>query len=448
MNPEFQRNVWLEASPRRLVGLAVVLALVFGMVALSQFEDPSKILGLLGPAGLAVFVVCGIVWTARAAGGSVLDEVRGRTWDFQRLSALSPWAMTWGKLFGAGALAWLGALAGICVAAVCTGAEKGAVAALTMAAALAALGVFLQGCALGAALVGVRKARIEGRMASSGAVLLGLLGGVLLLTLLSHHLPQSGAGWLSGLSNLLQAPSVTFWGASLAGPQFVALSLACFAAWAVVGAWRLMRLELQMRNSPWLWVGFLLCAGAWRAGLAMADGPAGMTISAAVAWALLAYAAAFVEPADPIRLRRFAGAVARLRLLEAADLAPAAVFALKLTVLAAVAALALPDLGGLRPPAGTALAALAFLSRDLGVIVFCRLGPRPGRADLTAVVSLALLYAVGAVVDHLLTPSGLALFSPFAEASPWVTFGSGLVQAIAAWVLAVRRIAPAAAKVS
>ena len=443
MNPEFLRNLWLEASPRRLVGLAVVLGLVFGAAALSQYQTPDRVLSVCGPVGLAIYALCGLLWASRAAGGSVLDEVRGRTWDFQRLSALSPWRMTWGKLLGASALAWLGALAGLLAAGVSTTATKGAGDGLTLVAALAAFALFLQACAMGAALVGVRKARAEGRIATSGAVLLGVIGGLFLISLLSNHLPMSNQGWINALTNLLQAPSVIFWGAELPGPQFVAVSLACFAAWASAGAWRLMRLELQMRNSPWLWVAFLLFAGLWRAGLATPDGPAGEAMSAAVVFAVLSYAAAFVEPADALHLRRFAAAVGRGRLLEAADRAPAAVFSFKLAVLAVVAAAVL-GWSDHSVPALNAAVAVAFLVRDLGVILLFRLGPRPGRADLSAVVALALLYGVGAVIDHLCQPAGVALFMPFSTVAPAVTLGSGLVQALVAWSLAVRRIrAPA-----
>ena len=50
-----------------------------------------------------------------------------------------------------------------------------------------------------------------------------------------------------------------------APPRFTSASVCVFAAWAMAGAWRLMRLELQLRNSPWVWVAFLFFAAVWRA---------------------------------------------------------------------------------------------------------------------------------------------------------------------------------------
>src|SRR2546427_5925055 len=53
------------------------------------------------------------MWIAAAGLGSVLagrglnEEAHQHTWDWQRLSALTPWQMAWGKLLGAPLPAWL-----------------------------------------------------------------------------------------------------------------------------------------------------------------------------------------------------------------------------------------------------------------------------------------------------------------------------------------------------
>lgn len=56
-------------------------------------------------------MIWGIARHRRIGAGEIAD----RTWDFQRLSALTPWSMTWGKLLGASSLAWLCALTGMAV---------------------------------------------------------------------------------------------------------------------------------------------------------------------------------------------------------------------------------------------------------------------------------------------------------------------------------------------
>ena len=139
MNPEFQRNLWLEAGPRRLAWTGVVLAALYGSVLLLARDHA---VWALGGAGAAVFVASSLIWGARAAGGAVAEEVRQRTWDFQRLSALTPWEMAWGKLFGATLAQWFGGA--ICLPFILAPVwiAQGPRGALTYAVILVALGVF------------------------------------------------------------------------------------------------------------------------------------------------------------------------------------------------------------------------------------------------------------------------------------------------------------------
>ena len=94
MNPEFQRNLWLEASPRRLAWAGLALAAIYGAALLIGWRGGMLIPGF---AGWLVFGITAVLWGPRIAGRAVGDEVADRTWDFQRLSALEPWTMTWGS---------------------------------------------------------------------------------------------------------------------------------------------------------------------------------------------------------------------------------------------------------------------------------------------------------------------------------------------------------------
>jgi hypothetical protein len=433
MNPEFQRNLWLEASPRRIAWGAVVLVLIFGATMVVTRDLGTSRLNVLASIGGVLFGVCGVLWGARAAGVSVLTETGERTWDFQRLSALTPWTMTWGKLFGAASLAWLCALVGL--AAFALGAEENLGWNLIF---MLGLAVLAQSISLGAALIGVRKARAEGRIARPGGVLWGLmLGGLLLAWLSGSGRFGSGAG-LSGLGRLFQGGgSVIWWGAEVSGPTFRALSMAMFAALALAGAWRLMRLELQMRNAPVVWPLFLVLFAAWVAGFPAARGLHAGLLAGGLAVALCAYAAAFAEPADRVRLRRFVRQARAGRAAEALTLAPAALFALLLSMALMAAALVA---GGIDAAGWQPMALVAFILRDLAVITLFRFGPRPQRGDFGAVVALGLLYAVGYSVASSLSAKGGAGPAVFAPLDSPLSVVSGLVQAAVAWTLAARRI--------
>ena len=107
MNPEFKRNLWLEMSPTRLAIMPGVLALIGLLVYVLNPDDPQRSLFV---AFSVLFVGLTVGWGSLLVVSSINNEVSERTWDQQRLSALSPWDMAWGKLFGSAAYAWYGGL--------------------------------------------------------------------------------------------------------------------------------------------------------------------------------------------------------------------------------------------------------------------------------------------------------------------------------------------------
>ena len=107
MNPEFKRNLWLEMSPSRLAIMPGVLALIGLLVYVLNPDDPQRSLFV---AFSVLFVGLTVGWGSLLVVSSINNEVSERTWDQQRLSALSPWDMAWGKLFGSAAYAWYGGL--------------------------------------------------------------------------------------------------------------------------------------------------------------------------------------------------------------------------------------------------------------------------------------------------------------------------------------------------
>ncbi|WP_374659674.1 hypothetical protein [Phenylobacterium sp.] len=444
MNPEFQRNLWLEASPRRLAWAGVVLLLIYGATVMATRTNPYGPLPVLGGVGAAVFVACAMIWASRAAATSVLSEIADRTWDFQRLSALDPWAMTWGKLAGSASLAWLCGLTGLLLSVV-AGLSRGSPGLVVSVLFMIALAVLLQAVSMSAALIGVRKARAEGRTARAGGVLGGLIVGLILLSWVAGSAGfQRGAG-TEGLQALLGARGFVDWGGRIwPADVFRAVGVALFAAWAVVGAWRLMRLELQMRGSPFVWPAFLLFVAIFAAGFPLRTSGLGAgLVVASLAVALCAYAAAFAEPADRVRARQFLTAAKARDLPRAGQFAPAPLAPLLIAAVLVITAFALG--AGPSSGLGQAGALIAFLLRDLGVIAFCRMGQRPERGDFAAVVALAVLYGVGGVVGWSAgSDQGGALFAPLGSA-PLLSLVSGLVQAAIAWTLAARRIGKVAA---
>lgn len=451
MNPELERNLWLETQPRQLIGAGVVLALIFAAVWLiDRGHSPYAFI----VSGGAVFVVCALVWGPRAARASVVNEVYARTWDFQRLSALSPWTLAWGKLVGSTSRANLFAAGGLAVAllqflSITSFARAGYWLVVAVG-----LAVLMQASGLAVGLIEVRKARAVGRrpgLRSPGLLLLALaVLAAVAAVWAAQHIHTNRPFDLAAAYPV----TVAWWGRPHDAVRFAAESLVVFAAFAVLWAWRLMRLELQMANAPWAWPLFVVVAGLYVAGFepqqtyTAAVAAAGRLRQAATVSALLAYAAVFVEPADRVRTRLFASDLARFRLRSAILRLPLVVTPAKLCVLAALVAAAVYAHEGEGAVAVLTLANAAFVVRDLGAVTAMRFTPRGQGGDLGVLFGLAMLYVVGAIVTRAVGgEAGLALAIPNSRL-PGLSLAAGVIEAALAWGFAAWRIAQPAERQS
>ena len=155
MNPEFERNLWLEMSPRRLIMMPVVLALIF--LAAGAAGPGKEALGTVGGMANALYYFFAVLWGTRTAGNAITAEIRDRTWDFQRLSALTPFQVLTGKLFGATSYQWYGALICLVLLALNTLNAHGLGAMLAEILYLLSVGLFAQSVAMFASLLAVHR---------------------------------------------------------------------------------------------------------------------------------------------------------------------------------------------------------------------------------------------------------------------------------------------------
>jgi len=448
MNPELQRNLWLEASPFRLALIAGLVLLVFAATAVAP-------IGLATPsgAGLALYWFFAVLWGTRSAALSVVAEIRERTWDSQKLSSIGPWEMMWGKLFGATAANWFGAL--LCLPFILAPAwrEQGAVSAAVYGAILLALGVFAQSVALLSSLSLIRRNTGNWRLDTFLCQVAGIAAAFAYYSLWSSISAFARSG----------EQSLVWWGHDFNLSSFHLVSLLLFLGWALVGCWRAMRAELRFANGPFVWLAYLayLCiydAGfeSWIAARAPLPMPAGASPAlhdavlrlALAGFALMVsvYGMVFLEPKDPVRLRWLGeqacgGQFAKAFLsLDAWMLSYAATLIAGL-LLAALLALDGSTIGAVRLSslALPVLAMLGFLTRDVAIFVLMR-GLAGGKGDFAALAMLGALYLLLPMILNGLQLRGLDfLFLPsFAGVlGVVVAWGQGVI--VAFW--AARRIA-------
>lgn len=389
MNPEFRRNLWMELTTHRLVAMPAVLVLVLALVYAASEERAGNV-------AMAAAAIAGAllgIWGSRNAVECVAEEVRARTWDGQRMSAIGPWAMTWGKLLGATAFAWYGGLMALAVL-VAVAPEGWTRSPLRLAALLAASGLLLQAVACLGGLAVARK----------GYARRGAAGGWALILILFVF----GPGIFGFFSDT--AGDVDWWGGRYAFANFLLGSVAAFAAWAVFGVYRSMAAELQVRTLPWAYAAFILYLAAYLAGFwahegAVASGAAAIGArNALLLWGLLVagtltYVMLFSENTGVVVFRHVQVRLARGEWRRALEELPCWPVGLALAGVFALLGMLLLEMppqldGALRDLSQAPLALFLLLARDAAIVLVFAFARQPRRAEAAVVFYLVMLYGI------------------------------------------------------
>jgi len=428
MNAEFQRNLWLEVTPRRVILLIVTLTLIL-LAGESTFGA-----GGLRRSAEMIYYGLVVIWGARQAASAVIGEMRERTWDMQRMSSLTPWAMTWGKLLGSTAYVWVGGLVCLLVLFATALQQAGPVVALSNLIYFVMLGLISQSVALFTSLLAARRRQTHSRLDVFLYQVLGLLAAWCAWSAWQLVLTDG-----DGESGHFNYEIIDWWGFEIHAAPFYLVSLFLFLGWALIGCYRLMRRELSMENTPLVWIGFLAFMAIYGGGLnsdlfgLVQDDSSLPLLHAFLIMAGLTYAAVLVEPKDQVLYRWLVEAFrtgrhkAMFRRLQAWMISYAAAFVAVL-LLIVMFATGLDGLGQDRQDIGPLLAIFGLLTRDVGIFLLFPLLPGMKRGDYAAMVTLGLLYGVA---PTLFGPfGGRALFLP-------IDPGLGILGPLIAWVEAV-----------
>lgn len=254
-NPELQRQVWLNWRAS-LVGWSLLLtALVLALpLVLSPERERLTHLGLVASFGLWG-ATC--LYGSLLAGRSLSEELRDNTWDWQRLSSLTPWRMAWGKLLGATLPAWLyAALFGVAVLFATSIWEELAGQRLGwhMVAPALLWGLALQAWSMNAVLLDWHTGRsAAGRRRHTLAL-------IVLVLWLGYSL------WKNYRGN--EAPSTAWWGWNIDNLGMAYLAGALALALGLLALWRQLCQKLDVATLPWAWPLGVALLASFTAGLA------------------------------------------------------------------------------------------------------------------------------------------------------------------------------------
>jgi hypothetical protein len=290
-NPEFKRNLWLSFSMHRLIGMPALLTLIFMAIALADFK--SDIANSLYITSINLFIFIVWLWGARNANAAIVDELRDKTWDQQRMSSLTPWAMTWGKLFGSTSFNWYGGL--MCLVVMATS----GIAANKPDVIPSVLTFCTVGILVHATLItfNLHASQFESRLIQRG-----------------------GMGWLAIIAVFMSIPAIVanhartvmWWGMDVDRALFWLDSSILFAACATFAAWRVTSNALQIRTLPWAWPTFACIVALYIAGFMHDVGTLLQMLVGLFVSITMTYIALFSEPNTLLRWRK-------LRLLQSRE---------------------------------------------------------------------------------------------------------------------------------
>lgn len=482
MNPELRRNLWLEISLPRL--LLTPLLLGAGFVAIGWNADPAAMARVASFAWYG-FWAFALLWGGRRAAASIADELAEGTWHGQRMSSLGAWPMMIGKLLGATAFAWYAALISLaihlatwrieaatgCVLRDGVTADAGCLSTVSRADSqpLAMIAVALLGQALAMAIMAARHVQqpLNTRLGIVVAQLAALLP-IFFFLQSAAWIPLSGNLWqmlqgidgvaLAGLQEmslarrqtvLAAATSVEWFGHQWRSATLVWVLIGIGTGGALLAAYRTMRMALQYRSLPWAYVLVLSALVVFAAGFSK---PLDVSVGTAFrlqgggALTLLmligVYPALLLTRRDAVAVAQVVRPLARGQWRAAARSMPNWPVVVIAALLFAGVSMALSYWGAaefaMRPP--TLLALFGFVLRDIAIFYWWSLGRQPGRPDLSAFLTLLVLYGLLPFVSR---QTGLSQILPFllpaGSAHPLLAPTAAFAEAALVWFLVYRR---------
>ena len=235
MNPEFQRQLYLEFSLSRLIGMPIFLLVILSSGYLLdglRFEKGVSYIAL----GLYTLIV--LFWGAKQAANSIFDELQNNTWDIQKTSAISAWSLTWGKLLGSTLYNWYGGFFCLLVYTLTT--HEPEYIPLNWVYFLGS-GLLAQSFSLLVSLFSLRRKQSFNTGFSYLLVLVVLMV-IVPVMLNSHDIYQETLYWYGQSYNLA---------------HFIGISLIIACTWTIIGIYRFLSEELRIRTLPWVWLSFI-----------------------------------------------------------------------------------------------------------------------------------------------------------------------------------------------
>lgn len=400
INPEFQRNVWLEITVHRLLATPIIIGAVFFLIYLSS-SDPDRYWNVANNISMILMIVIMLFWGVRQAAEAVSTEIKEHTWDGQRMSAISPLSLAWGKLFGSTIFTWY--TASFCIVLYYLSGKAYGVEYIALKTAVVVLcGLLTQAAALLASMNIIQKNRDQSRSSATAVfAVVVTIGGFSLYVAMDVR------------------TTVNWFGMSYDGLPFICLSLLVWLVWTYMGLYRYMRSELQVRNGPIVWIAFVIFALVYSAGfINIAAVSQDAIIAARMSYVYIIllvsiYILLLTEKKDPILFRRAFKQFRENRYARFSEELTNWQINIVMLIIFGTYFMA-SKYSGLTIQNDMVninnyiIATIVFMLRDVGIILFFSFATNPKRIEITSIIYLAILYLL---IPKILGLMGLSYLS-------------------------------------
>lgn len=240
INRELKRNIWTELSgPKLFISPFVIILSLLIAYKVSGVSGVNSISFHL----LAFILIFGGV---KVASESVINEVNNRTWILQKMSGIGAFEMSIGKLFGSTIYIWYTSLFLIItyIATTLIGSKEEGTKLLTLIY-LILLSISGYAMVITFSLLTVRRKRFTKNIKKTALFLIS----VLVIYTAAYMLFENSSG---------RTVSEIYWyGIKFTELGFGVFTIVVVSIFSVLALYRSMRLELQYKNTPIVWLIFL-----------------------------------------------------------------------------------------------------------------------------------------------------------------------------------------------
>ncbi len=245
INPELQRNIWENITPTKLVVMPVLLGLIF-MIAGSATN--------VGIMSLVFFYIITVMVGAYVAGEEIPNEIQDKTWDWQRMSTMTPMQMTIGKMFGSTIFQWYGGF--ICILGFLFSAltiKMNFINLIQFLICMVLVATFFQSYAM---LLGIGTREMPLRFRRF--LIIGVLLGLAILLVSVFTIIGVFSYFEKRIDKNLDIPTVTWFFIKLPILTHFLFALVFLNFWSFAGLYRSFRTEMYYFNGPEFFIIFLI----------------------------------------------------------------------------------------------------------------------------------------------------------------------------------------------